>query len=92
MTEEDVPETTISTRPVPSDRHNDPQCTDVCTRHAGDSRDTKPADPACLACVQEKVGTLSDSPLAIRPSHLQTTIGTQTDETTQPQIETLEEN
>ncbi len=92
MTEEAVPETTISTRPVPSDRPDDPQCTDVCTRPAGDSRDTKPADPARLARVQERAGALSDSPLATRSSHLQATVGTQTDETTQPRIETLEEN
>ncbi len=38
------------------------------------------------------MGALSDDPLTPKPSHLQATIGTQTDETTQPRIETLEEN
>ena len=58
MTEETVPETTMSTRPVPSDRPDDPQCTGVCTRPTGDNRDTKPADPAHLARVQERAGAL----------------------------------
>ena len=45
-----------------------------------------------MASVQERTGALSDDILIPRTSHLQATIGTQTDETTQPQIETLEEN
>ncbi len=37
MTKEAAPETTTSwPRPVPSDRPDDPQCTDVCTRPAGE--------------------------------------------------------
>ncbi len=54
ITKEAVPDTTISTRPVPNDKPDDPRCTDVCTRPAGDSQDTKPADSASLACVQER--------------------------------------
>ncbi len=92
ITEEAVPETTLSTGPVPSERPDDPQCTDVCTRPAGDSQDTKPADSARVARVQERAGALPDDLLTPRPTHLQATIGTQTDETTKPQVETSEEN
>ena len=92
ITEEAAPETTISPRPVPSGRPDDPPFTDVCTRPTSDSRDTKPAGPARLAHVQERAGALSHSPLITRPSHLQAIVGTQTDKTTQPRIETLEGN
>ncbi len=84
VTEEAVPETTTSTKPVPSDRPEDPRCTSVCARPAGDSQDTKPADSAHLARVQERAGVPIDDSMISRPPHLQTTIGTQTDETTQP--------
>ncbi len=77
---------------MPSDRPEDPQCTGVCARPAGDSQDTKPADSARLAHVQEKAGAQTEDSVTSRPPCLQTTIGTQTDETTQPRIETLEEN
>ncbi len=56
MTKEAVPETTILTRPVPSDKPEDPQCTDVCARPTGDSRDAKPADPARLAACRREWG------------------------------------
>ncbi len=92
ITEEAVPETTIATRSVPNDKPEDPRCTGVCTRPAGDSQDTKPADSACLARVQERAGALTDDTLTPGPPCLQATIGTQTDETTQPRIETLEES
>ncbi len=62
-TEEAASKTTISTRSVPSDRPDgsrctndepdNPQCMDVCTRPAADSQDTKPADSASLARLQE---------------------------------------
>ncbi len=48
MPEEAVPKTTMSPKPVSNGRPDDPQCTDVCARPAGDSRDTKPTDPALL--------------------------------------------
>ena len=76
VTEEAAPETTISTKPVPNDKPDDPRCTDVCTRPAVDSQDTKPADSARLARVQERAWALSDDLLTPRPSHLQITIGT----------------
>ncbi len=91
-TEEIVPGTTTSTIPVPSDRPEDPQCTGVCTRPAGDSQDTKPADSARLARLQERVGALVGDSVISRPPRLQTAIGTQIDETTPPRKETLEES
>ncbi len=92
VTEETVPKTTAVTRPVPNDRPDDPQCTSVCNRPVGDSQDTKPADPARLACVQERAGAPMDNPVIPGSPYLQNTIGTQTDGTPQPRIETLEEN
>ncbi len=92
VTEETVPETTMSITPVPSDRPEDPRCTGVCARPAGDSQDTKPADSARLAHVQERARAPVDDSVVSRPPHLQATISTQTDETTPPQIETLEES
>ena len=56
ITEEAAPETATLTRPVPIDKPDDPQCTGVCTRPAGDNQDTKPADSARLARVQERAG------------------------------------
>ena len=58
----------------------------------GDSQDTKPADSARRARVQEISGAPVDDPVTPGPLRLQATTGTQTDETTPPQIETLEEN
>ncbi len=52
--EETVPGITTSTKPVPSDRPEDPRRMGVCTRPAGDSKDTKPADSARLARMQER--------------------------------------
>ncbi len=91
-TEEIVPGTTTSTIPVPGDRPEDPQCTDACTRPVGDNQDTQPADSARLAHMQERVGAPVDDSMISRPLHLQAAIGTQTDETTQPRIEALEES
>ncbi len=90
VTEETVPEITVVTRPVPNDRPEEPQCTSVCNRLVGDSQDTKPADSARLARVQERVGAPVDDPVIHESPRLQATTGTQTDETTQPRIETLE--
>ncbi len=42
--------------------------------------------------MQERAGSPVDDSVISRPPRLQATVGTQTDETTQPQIETLEEN
>ncbi len=102
MAEEAASKTTISIRPVPSDRPDNSRCTndgtdnlrctEVCANPADNSQDTTPADSARMACVQERMGALSDDISIPRPSHLQATIGTQIDETTQPQMETLEEN
>ncbi len=102
MAKEAASETKISIRPVPSDRPDNsqcmndgpdsPRCTEVCANPTDDSQDTTPADSASMACVQERIRALSDDILIPRPSHLQATIGTQTDETTQPRMETLEEN
>ncbi len=47
---------------------------------------------ACTARVQEWTGALTDDILTPRPLCPQATIGTQTDETTQPRIETLLES
>ncbi len=60
VTKETVPEITTVTRPVPNDKPEDPRCTGVCTRSAGDSQDTKPANPACLARMQERTGAPVD--------------------------------
>ena len=57
ITEEAAPETTISSRPVPSDRPDEPQCTELCTRPTVDSQDIKTADSASLTRVQERAGT-----------------------------------
>ena len=85
--EETVLETTMSTKLVPSDRPEDPRCTGVCIRPAGGSQDTKPADSALLAHVQESAGAPTDDSLTARPPCLQATLGTQSDGTTQPRIE-----
>ena len=84
IAEEAASETTICIRPVPSDGPDNPRCTEVCANPADDSQDTTPADSARMASVQERTGALSDDILIPRPSHLQATIATQTDETTQP--------
>ncbi len=89
VTEETVPEITAVTTLVSDDRPEDPRCTSICNRPVGDSQDTKPADSARLARVQESAGALVDDPVIPGSPHLQTTTGTQTDETTQPRIETL---
>ncbi len=92
VTEETVPENTAVTRPVPSDRPEDSQGTSVCNRPVGDSQDTKPADSARQARVQERSGAPVDDPVTPGSPRLQATTSTQTDETTQPRIETLEES
>ena len=92
MPEETVPEITTSTKPVPSDKPEDPQYTGVCNWPVGDSQDTKPAHSARRACMQERSGAPVDDPVTPGPPGLQATTGTQTDETAPPRIETLEEN
>ncbi len=66
--------------------------TSVCNRPVGDSQDTKPADSACRALVQERSGAPVGDSVTPGPPCLQATTGTQTDETPQPRIETVEEN
>ncbi len=92
VTEETVPEIPAETRPVPNDRPEDPQCTSICNRPVGDSQDNKPADSARLARVQERSGAPVDDSVTPEPPCLQATTSTQTDETTPPRTETLEEN
>ncbi len=92
VTEETVPENTAVTRPVPNEKPEDPQCTGVCSRSMSDRQDTKPADSACLARVQERAGAPVDDPATSGSPRLQVATGTQTDETNPPQIETLKEN
>ncbi len=84
VTEESVPEKIVETRSVPEDRPKDPQCTGVCNRPVSESQDTKPADSARLALVQERTGAPVDDPATPGHPRLQATTGTQTDETTQP--------
>ncbi len=57
-----------------------------------DSQDTKPADSAHWARMQERSGAPVDDSVTPGPPCLQATTGTKTDETPQPRIETLEEN
>ena len=90
--EEAVPENTTVSRSVPHEKPEDPQCTGVCNKPVSDSQDTKPADPACLAHVQERLGVPVDDPVTPGSPRLQATTGTQTDKTTQPRLETLEES
>ena len=77
---------------MPNKKPEDPQCTGVCNRPVSDSQDTKPTDSARLARVQERPGAPVDDTLTPGSPHLQATTGTQTDETIQPRIETLEES
>ncbi len=58
VTEETVPETTVVTRTVPNEKPADPRCTGVYNRPVSDSQDTKPADSARLAHMQERVGAV----------------------------------
>ncbi len=92
VTEETVPENTAVTRPVPNEKPEDPQITGVCNRSVSDRQDTKPADSARLAQVQERAGAPVDDPVTSGSPCLQAITGTQTDETSSPQIETLKEN
>ncbi len=61
--QETVPENTAVTRPVPNEKPEDPRCTGVCNRPVSDSQDTKPADSARLAHVQERTGAPADNPV-----------------------------
>ncbi len=89
ITEEAAPEKVIPIRPVPSDEPDDPRCTDARVSSTDDHHDTKPAEAACTARRQDRTGALSDDTSTPKPPSPQATIGTQTDETNQPQIETL---
>ncbi len=64
----------------------------MCDRPVGDSQDTKPADSACRARVQERLGASVDDSVPPRPPCLLATTGTQSDVTSQPGIETWKEN
>ncbi len=102
IAKEAASENTILTRSVPSDRPDDSWCTkdgpdnprytEVCANPADDRQGTKPADSARTARIQEWTRVPTDDILTPRPPCPQATIGTRTDETTQPRIETLEEN
>ncbi len=92
VTEETVPKNTAVAKPAPNNRPEGSQGTSVCNRPMGDSQDTKPADSARLARVQERTGAPVYDPVTPRFPCLQATTGTQTDETTQSRIETLEES
>ena len=60
---------------------------------AGDSQDTKPADSARLHGLHAGENESPNRPfLNIQAPRLQATVGTQTDGTAQPRIETLKEN
>ncbi len=90
--EETMSRNTTVTRSVPNKKPEDPPCTGVCNRPVSDSQDTKPADSAHLAHVQEKPGVPVDDPVTPGSPRLQATTGTQSDEATQPRTETLEES
>ena len=62
-----VPENTTVTRPVPNDKPGDPQCIGVCNRPVSDRQDTKPADSAHRARVQERTGTPADDTVTPGP-------------------------
>ncbi len=85
--EETVPENTTVTRPVPNEKPEVPQCIGVCNRPVSDSQDTKPADSARLARVQERTRVPADNPVTPGFLCLQATTGTVPN-----RIETLEEN
>ncbi len=91
-TEETVPENSAVTGPVPDDRPDDPRSTGMCNRPMGDSQDTKPADSACRARVQERLDISVNDFVPPEPPCLLATAGTQTDVASQPRIETLREN
>ncbi len=92
VTAEAVPKEIAKTRPVPEDRPEDSQGTSVCNRPVSDSQDTKPADSARLARMQERLGAPVDNSVTPGPPRLQATTGTQTDETNQPRIKAGEES
>ncbi len=87
-----IPENTTVTRPVPSDWPEDLQCTGVGNRPVSDSQDTKPADSARRARLQERTGVPADDTVTLGTPCLQASKGTQTEEIIPTRIETLEEN
>ncbi len=91
-TEETFTENSAVTGPVLDDRPEDLRRTGICNRPVGNSQDTKPADSARRARVQERSGAPVDDSVPPGSPCLLATTGTQTDETSQPGIETLEEN
>ncbi len=84
--EEAASKTTIAIRPVPRDEPgysrcmkdgpDDPRSMDVCANPADDRQDTKPADSAHTARVQEWTGAPTDDSLTPRPPCPLTTTGT----------------
>ncbi len=54
-----------------------------------DSQDTKPVESSHTACRRDQTGALTDDTYTPSPLYPQATIGTQTNETKQPQTETL---
>ena len=91
VTEETVPENTTVTRPVSNEKPEDPQRNSVCNRPVSDSWDTKPADSARRARVQERIGVPEDNSLIPGSPRLQASTGTQTDGTIPTRIETQKE-
>ncbi len=87
-----IPENTTVTRPVPNGKPEDPQCTGVCNRPVSDSQDTKPADSARRAHVQERTGVPADDTVTPGSPCLQASTGTQTEEIISTRMEILEEN
>ncbi len=92
ISEEAAYEKVKRNRPLPNEEPDDPRRTDACANPRGDSQDTMPAESACTARRQDRMGALSYDTSTSRPLYLQATIGTQTDETNQTQIETLLKN
>ncbi len=89
IAEEAAPVRVIPIRPVPEREPDDSRRMNAGANPMDDSQDTKPVESACTACRQDRTGALADDTYVPRPLYLQATIGTQTNETNQPQRETL---
>ena len=91
-TEETVPENSAVTGPVPDDKPDDPRSTGMLDRPVRSSQDIKPADLARRAHVQERLDAPADDSVSPGPPCPLVTASTQTDVTSQPEIETWREN
>ncbi len=92
VTKEIVPEKKTVARFMPNGKPEDPQRTSMCNKPMSDSQDTKPADSARRARVQERTGVPEDNSMTPGSLRLQASTGTQTDETISTRTETLKEN